>query len=269
MGPTVALYVDQDPFWEDARTAADPEEFLDKNAHRLPVALRVEVKHPVKCAAFLTTLRAFVLRSAPGMVEWENRKHGDFEYVRVGPSAEARKEMDEIAEFALYYATLPDSLVLTPSEALLKRALDRRAPAAEEAPAPPAWLGQHVALAADRAFVAAMDALAGPDESFRGMLQRASWGNLPILNEWKRLFPDRDPVEVHERILGTQLVCPGGGRYAWNEEWKTMESTAFGHPGQPKEGPAEILPFAGWRSGRFGLTLEEDGLRAACELLRE
>ena len=49
---------------------------------------------------------------------------------------------------------------------------------------------------------------------------------------------------------------------------KTMESAAYGHPGEPKEGPEDALPFAGWRSGRFGLTFEKDGLRARCELAK-
>ena len=51
------------------------------------------------------------------------------------------------------------------------------------------------------------------------------------------MFPDQDPVKVHERLWHTTLVCPGGGKYVWNDQWKTMESTVYGHPGQPKEGP--------------------------------
>jgi hypothetical protein len=256
---------------DEALAAAEPEKFVERNVHRLPVALRVEVKDPVKCALFLAAVRAFVQQSAPGMVEWENRKHGDREYVRVGPTREARLG-EAFEKFAVYYATTPDSLVLTLSEALLHRALDRSLPPAEGAPppaAPPPWLGDHLCLFVDRTLVEALDHLSGPDMDFRGRLRRASWSNLPILNEWKRLFPDRDPVESHEIVFGIRLVCPGGGRYAWNEAWKTMESTAFGHPGEPKEGPKDVLPFAGWRSGRFGLTFEKDGLRAACELLRE
>jgi hypothetical protein len=76
------------------------------------------------------------------------------------------------------------------------------------------------------------------------------------------------PAAVYERISGTRLVCPGGGRYVRNDAWRSMESTAFGHPGEPKEGPPDLLPFAGWASGSFGLTFEDDGLRAACELRR-
>ena len=72
-------------------------------------------------------------------------------------------------------------------------------------------------------------------ESYRSQMQRLAWSNLPILNEWKRRYPDRDPVVLHEQFWQTRLVCPGGGKYVWNEKWQTMESTVFGHPGEPKE----------------------------------
>jgi len=272
MGGTIAIYVDRDPFWEDAAKAEDPEQFFEDNVHRLPVALNVDVKDPVKCAVFLSILRAFVQRSAPGMVEWENRKHGEQEYVRIGPTAQLRAQTTEMEKAALYYATMPDALIITLSEAVLKRALDRRAPHPEGADgpaAPPRWLGDHVGLFADRGLIEVMDHLAGPDDSFASHLRHASWSNLPILNVWKRLFPEADPVAVHEKVFGVRLVCPGGGTYVWNAAWRTMESTAYGHPGEPKDGPEDVLPFAGWRCGRFGLTFEKEGLRAACELQKE
>ena len=68
-------------------------------------------------------------------------------------------------------------------------------------------------------------------------MQMRAWSNLPILNEWKRLYPDRDPVELHERVWKIRLICPGGGQYVWNDKYQTMESTVYGHPGEPKTGP--------------------------------
>lgn len=103
----------------------------------------------------------------------------------------------------------------------------------------------------------------------RQAAQTNPWSNLPILNEWKRRFPDRDPVEVHRRFWNTELVCPGGGRYVWNEQWRTMESPVFGHPGEPKppvKFEAPLFPFA---KANFGLTFELGGLRSRLELLRE
>jgi hypothetical protein len=92
-------------------------------------------------------------------------------------------------------------------------------------------------------------------------LQALSWGNLPILNEWRRRWPDREAVKLHEEFWHTRLVCPGGGEYVWNDEWQTMESTVYGHPGQPKRGPANVA-LADVAGGNFGLTFEDLGLRA-------
>jgi hypothetical protein len=100
------------------------------------------------------------------------------------------------------------------------------------------------------------------------MMQARAWSNIPILNEWKRLEPDRDPVAMHQKYWQTSLICPGGGRYVWNKEFQTMESTVYGHPGQPKIGPTLPLPLKNVRWLDFGLTFEHRGLRAKAEIRR-
>jgi hypothetical protein len=100
-------------------------------------------------------------------------------------------------------------------------------------------------------------------------MQASAWGNLAILNEWKRQYPDRAPVEVHRRIWQSELVCPGGGKYVWNERYATMESTVYGHPGEPKQGPAAPPVLSNFRTAEFGLTFEPQGLRAQAALKRE
>ena len=85
------------------------------------------------------------------------------------------------------------------------------------------------------------------------------WDNLPILNEWKRNIPDRDPVEVHRRLWDVELVCPGGGKYVWNEKYGTMESTVYGHPGEPKQGPPAPPVLSRFRNGRVRPDLREPG----------
>ena len=105
--------------------------------------------------------------------------------------------------------------------------------------------------------------------AWREMLQNQSWSNLPILNEYNRLFPDRDPVQVHEDLWGVRPTCPGGGHFVWNATWRTMESTAFGCPAAPKPGPNTLGPFKNLRLGQFGLTFEEQGLRARVAIDRE
>ena len=76
-------------------------------------------------------------------------------------------------------------------------------------------------------------------------------------------------MAVHERITGLRLVCGAGGKLVWNDEWKTYEATAFGHPGAPKHGPADVLPFQGWKWGEFGVTFEKEGLRARARLTKD
>ena len=106
-------------------------------------------------------------------------------------------------------------------------------------------------------------------EPYSRAMQLRAWGNIPILNEWKRLHPDKDAVALHQKLWQTRLVCPGGGSYRWNEEWQTMESTVYGHPGEPEEGPPSPPQLAGIVSGNFGVTFEHGGLRARAVLERE
>ncbi len=64
-------------------------------------------------------------------------------------------------------------------------------------------------------------------------------------------------------------MCPGGGTYVWNEKWHTMESTVYGHPGEPKPGPKNILPVATITGANLGLSFENQGLSAKIVLERD
>lgn len=259
LGGSVAVYLDDDPFWKDLAAAEKPREFLSKQANRLPAALQVEVTNGAKLALFLTGLRAFVDQSAPNVTRWENRDHGGQRYVRVSETEGARPGGDG-PRFALYYHTSPRSLTLSLNEDVIKRAIDRQAGKAETGKTQPPWLGESLALQIGRRGFEVLG-IAGRTE-FHDELQVRSWGNLPILNEWKRLFPDRDPVALHQAVWGTTLVDPGGGRYAWNPRWATMESTVFGHPGEPKAGHDLQNPVSRFGSVRLGVSFEKGGLRA-------
>src|SRR5262249_50862670 len=136
------------------------------------------------------------------------------------------------------------------------------------------WLGDSLCLQVDRKMLGLIGhpgfrMFDSPNSISDVGLQMRSWSNIPILNEWKRLFPDLDPVKVHERLWHTTLVCPGGGQYVWNDQWKTMESTVYGHPGEPKAGPKATSVLGRFQNANFGLTFEEHGLRARMELSRE
>jgi hypothetical protein len=258
LGKSAALYIDDDPFWNELAAAKDAEAFLSKEYPRIPLALHFEVTDGVKLALFLSAVRAFVEQSAPDLVSWETRKHGDHAYVRIA-QREGNAPGGPSRPLQVFYAATPRALVVSLSEDVVKRHLDRTGKDAKGFEAPP-WPGKSLALRASRR---GFEVLGGAGRgSYREALQLRAWGNLPILNEWKRLFPDQDPVRVHEAAWGVRLLCPGGGRYVWNEEWRTMESTAFGHPGQPRPGPDAPWPLARVRAADFGLSFQDQGLRA-------
>ena len=172
------------------------------------------------------------------------------------------------APWALYYAATPQALVLTLQEEVLKRALDRLA--AKGTPngvtLPSSAVGSALFGEAREKFIELADRFLS--EPYTDFARAKCFDNLPILNEWKRIFPDRDPAAVHEKVWKTALRCPGGGSYEWNSDLGSMQSTIFGHPAQPKT--AHSLPnvLEGMTAGSFSLGFEDDGLRAKVELQR-
>lgn len=277
IGKSIAFYADDDPFWDEMTAAKESEDFLEKNFHRLPVALRVEVSNGLKLAGFLMALRGFIDQTVPQMTVWENLQHNDRSYVKITPSETARGQNKELANAAVYYVVTGDSLLMTLSEPLLNRALDREAArgpatrAANPSPAPATqsaqpWLGSSVAL---RATAKVFELLMHTGrQTNQAMMQSLAWGNLPVLNEWKRHFADQDPIALHERVWGVRLTDPAGGTYTWNDRWQTMESSLYGHPGEPREGPLMGSAWKDWTGGSFGLTFEEHGLRARAHVDR-
>ena len=174
-----------------------------------------------------------------------------------------------------YYVFTPDTLIVSLNEAVIRRSIDRaiarQQAAAEGKTIPPAgdpWLAQHVNLRVKRP---ALELLQGfYEEQLRAMLEHGAWSNIPILNEWHRRYPQMDPVEFHQRFWQTKLLCPGGGGYVWNEEFQTMESTVFGHPGHPRSPQAPVQLAPDIMNADLGLTFEnDDGVRAQALLLRE
>lgn len=293
LGSSVAVYADPDPFWAELAKQKDEERerFMASNFGRAPVAVQFEVSNGLKLTAFLAALRAFVEQTSPGMTQWESLRYHDQAYVKVSPTAKARGAggLRDVEDLAVYYSASGDALVVTLREDVLKRAIDRqmaRDKAKSASPPPPRpqgesgdepaadqalaaakpWLGSSVGLRVDRQV---LELLAGLGwQQFQQTMQLRAWGNLPILNEWKRRYPSEDPVSVHRRVWHTELVCPGGGKYVWNAKWQTMESTVYGHPSEPKPGPAAPPALAAFAAADFGLTFEEQGLRARVELRR-
>jgi len=293
IGDSAAVYGDEDPFWDDLakllRRFHDPrEDAVEVDRVRgldvVPVALRVESSNSLKLAMFLSGLRAYVEKESPGLVRWESLKYKDQPYVKVSATQRNRGVMFLPENIAVYYTTSPDALTVTLNEKVLQRAIDRQLareeaggekkpagaaetkPAAKAAQDPRPWLGSNVGLQVDSRVLEIVNHLTR--DVYQQTMQARAWGNIPILNEWKRRFPNRDPVTVHQQVWQVELVCPGGGKYVWNEKWQTMESTVYGHPGGPKEGPPAPPVLSSFRDGNFGLTFEEQGLRARVILRR-
>ncbi|MCH8828618.1 MAG: hypothetical protein IID45_03470 [Planctomycetes bacterium] len=274
MGESIAVYVDADPFWLEFAKAGDKEKFLQNQFHRMPIAFHAEVKSGLKLALFLTGLRTYIDKSAPGMVVWKTKKYNGQAYVKMEATERLGSTIGNAdQDLAIYYVATPKAFTVTLNENVLKRAIDREIARRKAGAtgkvvkfAGKPWLGSSAALQIDGKALGFFEAYFG--ENYRQIMQSRAWANLPVLNEWKRRYPDRDPVELHQRHWKIQLRCPGGGKYVWNEKYQTMASTVYGHPGEPKPGPKLPPVLQGIRSAGFGLTFENKGLRARLNIQR-
>jgi hypothetical protein len=276
MGPTVSLYIDDAELWDRPRPDDGADAWVE-----VPVVLLAENKDSLKLTMFLAAVRAFVDQTAPEMTQWESLKHGEHPYVKVSASPRARAEGGPAAEnIAVYYAPGAKTLTIALSEQAIKRSLDRlygsggtTQPATQPATQPTdrPWLGENLCLQIDRRFIdRVMHFWTGEARhAYEHALRERAWSNLPILNEWKHRYPGEDPVAMHERLWKTKLVSPLGGEYVWNDRYQTMESTIWGHPGEPKSPDPIPRPLAGFGFLNFGLTFEDQGLRARAVLWQE
>jgi hypothetical protein len=277
VGPTVSIFWDDNPFWSELaqQKQEDLEKFMEKNFPRLPIAARIESTDGLKLAAFLAGLRAFIDQAAPGAVKWETLQHREVPYVKLSSVVPQQHQQDDDAmpQWSVYYTTTGGALLLSLNEDVLKSALERElarhpgtqpAAAPTTAPATQPWVGQNMALQADRRVLDVLRPVISM--GYRQEMQQRCFANLAILNEWKRRFPDQDPLIVHARVWGTQLVCPGGGTFSWNDQYQTMQSSAYGHPAEPKAGPDLPPALLDYQSLNAGVTFESQGLRAKAEL---
>ncbi|MEM8711287.1 MAG: hypothetical protein AAGG01_10070, partial [Planctomycetota bacterium] len=242
VGEDLAIYLDEDLEYFASLDEADSlDAITEEMLPGLPVGVRIDVKSPLKLAAFLTGLRGFLEDAVPGMFDYQARDFAGAKYVAIVPMEGALFPETP----SLYYAAMPDALVLSFSESLIQRAMARSAERREvkkggEPIEPAPWTGSSTGLHLGEGFHAAL-AVDLFQVTARQEIRGRSWVNLPILNEWRRMGAE-DPVAFHENATGIRLLCPGGGEYVWNERFETMESTVFGHPAEPKAGPS--LPAA-------------------------
>ena len=266
IGQTASLYFDDDgPYWRRIAKLTDAERDSEKTLSNMPVALRVESTNQMKLTLFLTAMRTFIEGAAPEMMTWETLRHNEQPYVKISPTDKAHGPENLV----IYYAAMPDALVISLNENVIKSAIDRkqaRDKGQGTLPETRPWLGSNFCLQADAKVLALVGAMSS--HQYRKQMQERAWANIPILNEWKRLYPDQDPVRLHERLWQTRLTCPGGGNYVWNEKDHTMESTVYGYPAAPRSGPAMPPILSQFVFGNFGMDFENGGLRARATLDR-
>ena len=275
IGQSVALYVDNDPLWIECAQLEDEQEiedFLEANAYRLPIAANIEVRNSLKLITFLAGIRTFIEQSAPGMTVWETLNYKEQPYVKVSSSERARSgnAWDKVS---VHYVASGKNLIVSISEDVLKRAIDRQVARSQQLAAGepvtrtgPTWLGKNLCVTVDGRLLELLHK--GFGTTYHRQMQRLAWSNLAILNEWHARYANRDAVDVHQTFWQRKLICPGGGQYRWNENWQTMESTVYGHPGEPRLGTALPAALQSVTSGNFGQTFEEHGLRARVQLDR-
>lgn len=262
LGESIAIYMDDDPFWEGLTKSDNPDQYIEDQFYRMPLGIRFASTSALKLTLFLTGIRGMVNQSAPGLVNWETLKHKEQAYVKISPT-ESSRGMPE--KMAIFYAATPDFLLVTLNEALLKRALDRSLD--EKASAGPPWLGESANLRAKKKALSVIQKLSA--RHYRDFLQRQSWGNIPILNALRRAFPGQDPCKVYRRLWHAELRCPGGGAYEWAAAGHTMSSTVYGHPAGPKAGPAMLPVFEKIIGADAGLTFDGQGARAVMKINRK
>lgn len=276
LGKWVRIYAGDDPFWADLAEVKNEravDSFFEKNLYRLPVVLEVALASPMGMATFLTSVRAFAESTAPGLIKWETGTHNDHPYVVVRTT---ERDVAGVAldKLGLYYSTVNNVFILTLNEALLKKAIDRHlgrttaVASSQEDMNGLHFLGGSMGLALHYRFLELVNALTRREVS--RLEREAAFRALPILNEWKTLFPNQDPVDLHRRLFGVTLLAPAYGQYVWNEQYRTFESTVHGFPGGSKEGPGALRPpLESLSTANCGLTFENGGLRARCDVARQ
>jgi hypothetical protein len=266
LGRAVSIYIDDDPVWKEFVKASDPQKFWEERNFAIPVAVYVDSTDQAKLVRVLEGLRNQLVALLGRKGLREKRTHNGVQYMALRENF-----LGSGGKETLCYVAGPSGLVFSLNESTLKKAIDRQVERsrgkAEDGKAPPPRLGKHLTVyATAQAVDVWQEAI---EKNYHTDPQLRSWSNLHILNEWKRRFPEQDPVALHEKYWHVSLACPGGGKYVWNPRWQTMESTAFGHPGEPKRDRRTHSRLEDVRSLNFGVTFENQGLRAKAIIERQ
>ncbi|MCH7225456.1 hypothetical protein [Haloferula sp. A504] len=250
VGDAISIDLHQSLLWEHS---GDLESMAFELWNKIPVSMRIESRSAIKLGLFLTAMRGMVETSAPDTMKWETHKHGDRSYIVI------RSVADMGEDFRICYAIMPKALILALDERILRNAMDLGLAEAVDAEAVNS--GRSLSLDASPGFLVngPIGLLLADTDSLR---QRESWAALSILNEWHRIAPDEQALQFHENHFGSRIACPGGKGFHWNEEARTFESAAYGHPAAPRMEGEPVDFFERFERLRTALDFEDDGLRA-------
>lgn len=255
LGDALTFYVDTDPFLDELIASDDPSIKLDQELWRIPVAFEVGIRDPLRAGIFITSLRLKAEESAPGLLIFETKEHAGSKYVKVKGDA-GSPMTGGMEDFAVYYAIDSTRLLVTPCEAIVRRALESKNVENESR----AWLGESAALRFDQRAINLFRSLSA--EGYEDKVRTRAAMALPILNEWKRLFPNEDPVAFHERVFHERIVVPEAGEFEFDGARATMTTSRLGDLAHPKslEKPLRVLPDI--EAVDLGIGFEHGGLRA-------
>lgn len=261
IGDHVAVWLDDDQeLLAAARMAEDRDEFLSEHGFDLPIGVQIAVREPLRLAAFVAAVKALVESAAPSLLEWHVREATlTSGTTRSYVAIEATVGMGWDDTPSLYYAIAPGRFIASLREDVLVRALERTdvgaaATAAGAAPRP-SWLGESLGVRFAEGFKEVL-ALGLIEDELRTVLRRRAFAALPILNELRRVAQGADPQALQTQLFGATVRCPGGGRFVWNDEHATYESSVFGCPADPRDGEALPAALNLIRSLSLGLTFD-------------
>lgn len=250
MSGSISIDLEKSLFWR----ATDHDGF--DRFMQTPILARIGSNSRLKLALFITALRKELNTSAPDSVTWETRTCDAGSYVAISGN-----EVEIGQDARLYYATLPNALLISLREDVLIRAMRRETHtlnSEETKILPPAT---QLMLDSSPSFLSNITSIFDSEDPML-RLREESWKALPILNEWHRRFPGKDSINTHILHFNEDIYCPGGRGYRWNDAAHTMESIAFGFPAEPRTEPLLPPGIMSYDNVRTSLRFEDSGLRA-------
>ena len=233
VGNYVSVYFDEDPFWdsftrqiENGSLSNSP--FLEDGT-TLPVVLEIDSKDQEKLTDYINSMIG-LFSLFIGSPDVQKLEYNNVPYFLLRSNEEKAGIIK--GKIVICIATGEDRLIVSLNENAMKRAIDRSSHRET------VWLGANLGLKFDNRLVGVADVFL--KQSFDKATQQGNLRNRELFELYKKHDPAADPVEIHQRLFGERLL-------------------------RPEEMP-ECPTLTGLQSAEFGITLENDGLRAKGEV---